>query len=527
MHKRIFALALALTLALTLFGCQADTTPPTGTDPNTTGTPTTGDPGSKGGEPIEISKSFGGNPIVGYDDEGNITYGGDPAVLVDGDTVYLYVGHDTAPGEAYQIPEYLCYSSKDLITWTYEGVVLKMSDVSWADNNAAWASQVAKYNDKYYLYYCSWCKTDGGKQSIGVAVSDSPTGPFVDIGEPLVKGSFTTDHTSDWNDIDPTVWIETDKKGVEHRYLAWGNNKLYLCELNEDMISLKDINNDGKITMGPTGDLISQTPPSGFTEGPWLYRRRNEKGEYYGQYYVFYASGWRENLSYALCDDLWEGMWFDSYSLTQPAATSNTSHCAVFDFNGKTYMIYHNGALPKGSGFRRVANIAELQFNKDGTVQKVVESATGIGGTISTITNLNGDLLSHAAFQNSNADDQYPYKDIAVGSGLAGITDDDSRWEIVPGKEDTGNVFYVSIESYNKAGLYLTELQGKIVLSQDYSGTFGKVQTFKTVTGLAGDGISFESVANPGQYLTLKDGQATLTDGSDVNACSFHIATVE
>lgn len=42
-----------------------------------------------------------------------------------------------------------------------------------------------KYNDKYYLYYCSWDKS--GKQSIGVAVADSPTGTFVDIGEPLVR----------------------------------------------------------------------------------------------------------------------------------------------------------------------------------------------------------------------------------------------------------------------------------------------------------------------------------------------------
>ena len=47
-----------------------------------------------------------------------------------------------------------------------------------------------------------------------MAVSDSPTGPFVDIGEPLVRGTFTTEESSGWNDIDPTVWVETDDKGV-------------------------------------------------------------------------------------------------------------------------------------------------------------------------------------------------------------------------------------------------------------------------------------------------------------------------
>ncbi|MFR0848334.1 MAG: hypothetical protein ACLSG9_10575 [Eubacterium sp.] len=58
----------------------------------------------------------------------------------------------------------------------------------------------------------------------------------------------TEPETSGWNDIDPTAWIETDSKGVEHRYLAWGNGKLYVCELNEDMVSIKDLNGDGKIT---------------------------------------------------------------------------------------------------------------------------------------------------------------------------------------------------------------------------------------------------------------------------------------
>ncbi len=522
MHKRIFALVMALVMALTLFGCSE-------TEPAETGsgsTPAATDTAPEVGQPVEIAKSIGGNPIAGFDDEGNITYGGDPAVLVDGDTVYLYVGHDTAPDEAYKIPEYLCYSSQDLINWNYEGVVLKMSDVPWADNNAAWAGQVAKYNDTYYFYYCSWCNTDAGKQSIGVAVSDSPTGPFVDIGEPLVKGSQTTDETSAWNDIDPTVWIETDENGEEHRYLGWGNSKLYVCELNEDMISVKDRNGDGQISFGTRNDIVSQTCPSGFTEGPWFYRQKNEDGQYYGPYYVFYASGWREKLSYATCESLWEGMWFDSYVLTQPAATSNTSHCAVFDFNGKTYMIYHNGALPKGSGFRRVANIAELHFNDDGTVEPVIETATGIGGTISTLTSLNGDILTHAAFRNSAADADYPYDDIAVGSGLADTTEADGWWEIVPGKEDRDNAYYVSIEAYNKAGLYLTEMGDKILLSQDYAGNFATVQTFRTVTGLAGEGVSFESVKTPGLYLTLSGGVATLTDGSDANACSFVIGTV-
>ena len=104
-------------------------------------------------EPTEttISKTEVSNPIGGYVN-GNLIYGGDPAVLVDGDTVYLYTGHDTAQNEAYKILEWMCYSTKDLKNWNYEGVVMKADKASipWANTGTdAWAGQVAKYKGKY------------------------------------------------------------------------------------------------------------------------------------------------------------------------------------------------------------------------------------------------------------------------------------------------------------------------------------------------------------------------------------------
>ena len=517
MQKRIFALILALMMILSLCGCN--------NEPADNSTPAV-----SGGDPIEIAKSIGGNPINGFDADGNLTYGGDPSVLVDGDTVYLYVGHDTAPGDAYVIPEYLCYSSKDLLSWSYEGVVLKMSDVPWADNNSAWAGQVAKHVDpadgktKYYFYYCSWNNRDSGKQSIGVAVSESPTGPFVDIGAPIVNGSFTSDESSAWNDIDPTVWIEVDKKGVEHRYLCWGNGKVYMCELNEDMITVKDYNNDGQITFKK--DIISQVLPSAYTEGPWLYRRTDENGVAYGEYYLFYASGWRERLAYSTCEDVMEGMWFYGALLMEPTATSNTNHPAVFDFNGKTYMIYHNGSLIGGSGYRRSACIAELEFDKNGVISYVNESSLGLGGTASTLTTLNGEVLRHANFANSGDDAAYPYDDVALGSKLSDVAED-AQWEIVQGLHDSSNAYYVSLESVNKPGMYVCASDNATVLSHCYSAVLTQTMTFQTVTGLAGSGVSFESITVPGMYLTLKDGVVSLTDGSDAASCSFTIAEVE
>lgn len=515
--KRLISLLLVAIMALSMLGCNEDVGNQGDDASNESGAP----------KEIEITKSTNGNPIAGFDEAGEITYGGDPSALVVGDTLYLYTGHDTAVTEAYVIPEYLCYSTKDMVNWNYEGVVLKMTDVSWADNSSAWAGQVVKHYDKeagkdmYYFYFCSWDSTDRGKQSIGVAVSESPTGPFVDKGEALVKGSLTTDETSAWNDIDPTVWVETDANGEEHRYMAWGNSKVYVCELNEDMVSVKDLDGDGQIVFDK--DVVSHMVPTSYTEAAWLYRRQNENGEYYGDYYMFYAYGWREQMAYATTDDLINGRWYFGDIIMDPSVTSNTNHMAVVDFLGKTYFIYHNGSLPKGSGFRRVACVEEVQFYDDGSIKYIQETATGISGTKSSIKNTAGEALAHAKFFNSAADDAYPYTNVALGSNLTGIAEEDTYWEIVQGKADKSNVYYVSIESYNKPGLYITATEGAVGLSQDATGTMADAQTFKTVEGLAGSGVSFESVAFPGMYLTLSGGVASLTDGTDAAACSFVI----
>lgn len=487
---------------------------------------------------IVLGKCTTGNHIGGYDTEGNLIYGGDPAVLVDGDTVYMYQGHDASKsGTAYEIPEWQCYSTKDLVNWKYEGVIMKADkkSIPWAkDEISAWAGQVAKHYDKeagkdrYYFYHCTWDATSDGKQSIGVAVSDSPTGPFVDKGEPLVKGDFTTKETSGWNDIDPTVWIETDDKGEEHRYLNWGNGKNFSCELNEDMMSIKDINGDGKITFGynsKEADVIEMTAPSTFTEAPWIYRRKDADGKYYGKYYLFYAYGWREQMAYATTDNLLDGKWEFGSILMPPAATSNTNHMAVFDFGGKTYFIYHNGSLPGGNGYRRTACIAEVHFNEDGSVQPIPETATGISGTALKIYTSSGAELSHETFVNSSDDKVYPYKSIIIGENK-GTEAADSLWVIRQGKADKANDAYVSIESENKPGLYITvDDDGNVALAQDTTGMAktARRQTFRTVQMQAGKGVSFESVHKPGNYLSIKNGVLALSDGSNVKDVTFYM----
>lgn len=490
---------------------------------------------------VEVAKSQYTNPIGGYDNNGKLTYGGDPSAMVDGDTVYLYTGHDIAHGDSYVIDGWICYSTKDLLNWKYEGEILNAEDVSWAKPEddgeykgkkiSAWAAQTVKHNGKYYFYYCTWDQTASGQQSIGVAVSDSPTGPFKDLGKPVVSGKVTDfgTETSAWNDIDPTVWIEKDDKGEEHRYLAWGNGNYYICELNDDMISVKDQNGDGKITGGKSvkdADVIQKTSVTTYTEAPWLYRRQDANGNYYGQYYLFYASGWREGMSYATTDDLLNGEWSEGKEIARPNVTSNTNHMAVIDFKGKTYFIYHNGALAGGNGYRRVANITELKFNEDGSIDEVPETTAGIAGSTTKIyTKAGAGVLAHENFLNSFDDADYPYENVYVGAmGYSDVKD--AQWVLTDGKSDKTKPAYVSIQSENKSGLYLTvNDNGKVTLNQDSTGTdeMAKRQTFRSVKALDGseDGVSFESVYKPGQYLTIVNNTLKITDGTDKAAATF------
>lgn len=481
--------------------------------------------------PRVLEKSQSGNPMLGFDENGEILHSGDPSILVDGDTVYCYTGHDTSPGEYYHMPEWLCYSTKDMVNWKYEGVIMKNSDVSWRqDSVSAWASQVAKYNGKYYLYYCTEGNSSvGGGKCIGVAEADQPTGPFVDIGQPLVRNTDTTGSVHSWEDIDPTVWIETDEQGEEHRYLGWGNTRFFICELNPDMVSVKDLNGDNAIKMND--DIIvgriNGMDDHTFTEAPYYYRQQDDNGQYYGPYYMFFAVDWREQMAYATTDSLISNEWEFGGLLMEPSATANTNHMAVFDFKGKTYFVYHDGSLPHGSGFRRVACVEEFEVNADGTIDPIAMTAIGLTGTKTQIMDYSGEPLAHENFVNPLDDSFYPIIGKAVScDGLADILD--TEWEINYGKADKTNEQYVSIESNNKPGLYLAVDENdsaKVVLSQDAWGTAAEANrmTFISWEGLTGSGVAFESVSNPGCYLTSTNGVLSLQSNPVPQEATFFV----
>ena len=284
----------------------------------------------------------------------------DPAALVYKDTVYLYVGQDEAAEKqnTYVMHRWLCYSSTDMVHWTPHGSPLAPKDFAWA-KDAAWASQVIEREGKFYWYAPVSHETIHG-MAIGVAVSDSPTGPFHDArGSALITNDMTTATKISWDDIDPTVFIDDDNQA----WLFWGNTKCYYAKLKANMTELD----------GPIQILTPDLP--NYTEAPWLHKHGN-------LYYLSYASGFPERISYATAPKI-TGPWTPRGVIAEVAGNSNTIHQAIIDFKGHSYFIYHNGATqtPRiGSSYRRSVCIDYLYYNPDGTIKRVVQTTEGING---------------------------------------------------------------------------------------------------------------------------------------------------
>ncbi|MBO4627455.1 MAG: glycoside hydrolase family 43 protein [Lachnospiraceae bacterium] len=298
------------------------------------------------------------NPII------TSIYTADPAPMVHDGTLYLYTTHDEDQliNDFYTMFDWRCYSTTDMVNWTDHGKIFGLDDIEWADDRA-WAPQCIARNGRFYLY-CPVHKKNGG-MAIAVGVSDSPTGPFTDLGYPLVD-------EGDWNDIDPTVFIDDDGQA----YLYFGNPELRYVLLNEDMISIDESVGVQKIPMtvesfGKGSHMTGTT----YGEGPWFYKRN---GLYY-MVFAGFAEGERRNehFGYATSEGP-TGPWKYQGVLMEEGPCF-TNHPGLCDYKGHSYLFYHTDELPGGSLFHRSVCVAEFTYNEDGTID-TIDKCDGVEG---------------------------------------------------------------------------------------------------------------------------------------------------
>ncbi|MGW0735163.1 family 43 glycosylhydrolase, partial [Streptomyces sp. NPDC002851] len=278
----------------------------------------------------------------------------DPDIQRFGDRYWIYPTTDGFPG--WSGTRFAAYSSDDLVNWSGHGTVLDLGpDVSWAESRA-WAPGAVERDGKYYLYFCA-------EQQIGVAVADSPAGPFKDaLGKPLVaKGQFSGQM------IDPSVFTDDDGQA----YLYWGNGRGYVVPLNDDMVSFDPAK-------------VRDITPDNFREGAFVVKRQ---GTYYfmwseddtrsENYHVAYATG-----SSPL------GPWTKRGTILQKRleyGIKGTGHHSVVRAAGTDdwYIAYHRFAVngpgrPGGDGTHRETTLDRLEFAPDGTIKPVVPTLESV-----------------------------------------------------------------------------------------------------------------------------------------------------
>ena len=293
----------------------------------------------------------------------------DPEILYSNKTkkYYIYSTTDGQPGWGGWY--FTVFSSVDLKNWKDEGVMLdlKSDQVPWADGNA-WAPCIEETlvgdQYKYFFYYSGNPKTGGGKQ-IGVATSDSPAGPFVDLGHPIITDS----PTGHGQQIDVDVF--TDPASGKS-YLYWGNGYMAGAELNDDMISIKK-------------ETITVMTPEGGTLQDYAYREAA---------YVFYRNG----LYYFMwsVDDTGSPNYHVAYGTsTSPLGPIKVAkspvvliqnpekeiygpaHNSILQVPGtdKWYIVYHRinkNYLKSDPGVHREVCIDRMEFNEDGSIKQVI-----------------------------------------------------------------------------------------------------------------------------------------------------------
>ena len=293
----------------------------------------------------------------------------DPAPLAVGDRLYVYTGHDEDGADFFWMNEWRVYSTQDMVNWTDHGSPLSLGSFAWADDRA-WAAQTIERDGRYYWYVCAHSRLTGG-MAIGVAVGDSPTGPFRDaLGKPLFDNG-------SWDNIDPTVMIDPDGQA----WLYWGNPTINYCRLNRDMVSIdgdvKQINQtvEGFGAPNPKERQKGVKYRDSYVEGPWIMQAPRPAS---GYYLLYAAGGVPEHIAYSSAPTP-EGPWtYRGEVMPLEDTKSFTNHCGIADFRGHHYFFYHTGKLPGGGGFGRSMAVEEFQYQPDGSLPVIHHTDAGV-----------------------------------------------------------------------------------------------------------------------------------------------------
>jgi len=301
----------------------------------------------------------------------------DPSAHVFDGRIYIYPSHDidagipfTDLGDHFGMEDYHVLSMDNPQSQAVDhGVALHVKDVPWAERQM-WAPDAASKDGKYYLYFPAKRKDEIFQ--IGVAVGNSPTGPFIPEPE-AIQGSYS---------IDPAVFEDED--GAFYMYFGgiWGGqlqnyrNNTYsesneepgdaepalgplVARLTDDMLQFSEQPREIEILDDNGEVILAENHDRRFFEASWMHK-------YQGTYYFSYSTGDTHFICYATGDNPYGPFTYRGKILTPVIGW--TTHHSICAFDGEWYLFYHDSILSGGVTHLRSVKMAKISYDEEGAI---------------------------------------------------------------------------------------------------------------------------------------------------------------
>lgn len=321
----------------------------------------------------EVAKNNYLDADAGYDKElfyqnlGTVQ-AADPQIITVGDTFYMYATNAEASGNT----NYICaWSSKNLTDWKWEGKAFIPARDAWAVSSL-WAPEVIEVEGTYYMYY-SGHNISTGKMGVGVAVSNSPTGPFHEIEgtfgdktysrtEQPINPGFPIIDANPFIDEDGRIYLYVSRDQVNKESSVFG------MELDKDMVTVLSVTE--KALVKPSQEWENPTAGNTWNEAPFVFKKD-------GKYYLMYSANYYKNSTYsvglAISDNPLSGFQKVDYNPILEANPdwshiSGTGHNCIFPSPDGTelWMAYHSHIDTTNGGDERKINFDKITFDEEG-----------------------------------------------------------------------------------------------------------------------------------------------------------------
>lgn len=294
-----------------------------------------------------------------------VTAGGLPIHMGDpfafrADNQYFLIG-TTSPHEGFEM-----YRSGDLAHWEKTGWVVKKTPGFWA-HDFFWAPEVRAYRGKYYMVYSGMLASQQEpKLLLGLAVSDSPEGPYRSLYTPWFDAGYSAIDGDIFVDTDGKPYLFFSRNGSEDNY-AYG--KIYGVPLSEDLS--RPIGKPELLMQASQPWELVNAKTNRCNEGPTVFRHGDL---YYMTYSANDTSSPAYGIGYATAHSPlgpWTKADTNPLLKTLPGTgVSGPGHNSIVTSpNGKElWIVYHTHADPAHPSEDRIVNADRLHFAADGSM---------------------------------------------------------------------------------------------------------------------------------------------------------------